>query len=261
MAADIHSFRISAVLITRDAEAHLRECLQSVSWCDEIVVVDGGSRDNTCAICAEFGARVIQERRWHGFGPQKNRAITEARGKWILSIDADEVVSPALKDEMTLHLTSPEGATAYSIPRRSNFCGQWMRHGGWWPDRVSRLFRNGAARFSDDRVHERLIVDGPIARLNEPLLHYTYDSYEQALEKLNRYSTLGAEMAFERGRKATPSSALARGAWAFFRTYILKRGFLDGRAGLALALYVGHGTYYRYLKLWKLGLDRSRSDP
>ena len=136
-----------------------------------------------------------------------------------------------------------------------------MSHGGWWPDRVCRLFRNGKARFSDDQVHERLIVNGPVALLNESFLHYTYDSYEQALEKLNRYSTLGAQMALERGRTATPSSALVRGLWAFFRTYILRRGFLDGRAGLALALYIGHGTYYRYLKLWKLGFDRSQSDP
>lgn len=261
MAAEHTPIRISAVLITKDAETHLRECLQSISWCDEIVVVDGGSSDSTCAICAEFDARVIRERRWYGFGPQKNRAIAAAGGEWILSIDADEVVSPALREEIAERLASPGEFAAFSIPRRSNFCGQWMRHGGWWPDRVTRLFRNGTARFSDDQVHERLIVDGPVATLNEPFLHYTYDSYEQALDKLNRYSSLGAEMAFSRGRRSTPGKALARGFWAFIRTYILRGGFLDGRSGLALALYVGHGTYYRYLKLWKLAGDPSRSDP
>ena len=247
--------RVSAVLITRDAEAHLRECLAALHWCDEIVVVDGGSRDATLPICAEFGARVVGETDWQGFGVQKNRAIEQAGGDWLLSIDADEVVSPELQAEIAAALTAPADAVAFSLPRRSNFCGHWMRHGGWWPDRVTRLFKRGSARFSNDLVHEHLICDGRVAELREPLLHYTYDSYEQALDKLNRYSTLGAQMAHARGRRATPGKALLRGVWAFLRTYLLRRGLLDGRAGLALALYNAHGTYYRYLKLWKLTRD------
>lgn len=244
--------RISAVLITRDAAAHLRECLQSVAWCDEIVVVDGGSRDATRAICAESGARVVEQTDWQGFGIQKNRAIAEARGEWVLSIDADEVVTPALRTALEAATRAP-AAVAYSLPRCSNFCGHWMRHGGWWPDRVVRLFRRGQARFSDDLVHERLIVDGPVAKLDEPLLHYTYDTLEQALAKLDRYSTLGAAAAHARGRRATPLTAMLRGGWAFLRTYVLRLGLLDGEAGLMLALYTAHGTYYRYLKLWLLG--------
>jgi len=250
--------RVSAVLITRDAEAHLRECLAGLSWCDEIVVVDGGSRDATLTICAEFGARVVTETDWRGFGVQKNRAIALAAGDWLLSIDADEVVTSTLQAEILEHLQTPGDTVAYTFPRRSNFCGHWMRHGSWWPDHVTRLFRRGAAKFSDDLVHERLLVDGHAETLNAPLLHYTYDSYEQALDKLNRYSTLGAQMAQARGKRSTPAKALLRGVWAFLRTYLLRRGILDGRAGLALALYNAHGTYYRYLKLWKLGTGRSQ---
>ncbi|HEX7381840.1 MAG TPA: glycosyltransferase family 2 protein [Nevskiaceae bacterium] len=243
---------VSAVLITLNAQAHLRECLEGLTWCGEIVVVDGGSDDGTLAICQEFRARVVMHADWQGFGVQKNRALAAATGEWLFSIDADEVVTPALRDEILARLRSPGGAVGFSMPRRSNFCGHWIRHCGWWPDRVTRLVRRGKGRFSDDLVHEHLMVEGLVAELREPLLHYTYDSIEQALDKLNRYSTLGARSAYDRGRRAGLATAMLRGAWAFLRTWLLRRGFLDGRAGLALALYNAHGTYYRYLKLWKL---------
>jgi len=240
---------VSAVLITYNAEAHLRECLASVAWCDEIVVLDGGSSDATAAICADFGARVSLATDWPGFGRQKNRALDLCRGDWVFSIDADEVCPAALRAQLGERLAAPGAALAFELPRRSSFCGHWMRHGGWWPDHVTRLFRRDSARFSDDVVHEKLIVDGPVARLTEPLLHYTYDTLEQALAKMDRYSTLGAQQAFARGKRATLSSAVLRGLWAFLRTYVLRLGVLDGSAGLMLALYNAHGTYYRYLKL------------
>jgi glycosyltransferase involved in cell wall biosynthesis len=243
--------RLSAVLITLDAQAHLRECLAALSFCDEIVVLDSGSSDATLDIARACGARVSQSADWPGFGAQKNRAVALARGQWILAVDSDEVVTPELRAEILAALAAPRAA-AYAMPRRSNFCGHWLRHGGWWPDYVTRLFRAGAARFSDDRVHERLIVEGTVARLRAPLLHYTYDTLEQALDKLNRYSTLGAEQAYARGRRARFALAPLRGAWAFLRSYVLQLGFLDGRAGLMLAYYNAHGTYYRYLKLWLL---------
>jgi glycosyltransferase involved in cell wall biosynthesis len=244
---------ISAVLITRDAAAHLRECLASVSWCTEIVVIDGGSIDATRAICAEFGARVFEQTDWQGFGIQKSRALDQASGDWIFSIDADEVVTPELRAELQRAIAQPQSGAAYSVPRRSSFCGTWIRHSGWWPDRVVRLFRRGAVRFSEDIVHERVLVDGPVQPLVAPLLHYTYDTLEQALAKLDRYSTLGAAAAHARGKRATPMTALLRGGWAFLRTYVLRLGVLDGRAGVVLALYTAQGTYYRYLKLWLLG--------
>ena len=250
--------RVSAVLITRDAEAHLQECLASVAWCDEIVVIDGGSRDRTPEICASFNAQVHTQADWPGFGPQKNRALAKATGEWVFSIDADEVCSAALHAEIESALAqAPESTVALEMPRRSSFCGHWMRHGGWWPDRVTRVFRRDRARFSDDVVHERLIVDGAVQRLQQPLLHYTYDSLEQALAKMDRYSTLGAQQAHARGKRASLSTALLRGGWAFFRTYVLRLGVLDGRAGAMLALYNAHGTYYRYLKLALLSRQHS----
>ena len=249
MAAEV---KLSAVLITKNAQAHLRECLATLAWCDEIVVLDSGSTDATAAICDAAGARFIVSPDWPGFGPQKNRALELARGEWIFSVDADEICTPELRAEIERVMRangSDQDAAAYQCARLSSFCGTFMRHGGWWPDRVTRVWRRGRARFSDDVVHECVIADGGIARLRAHLIHYTYDNLEQALEKLNRYSTLGAEMAFKQGKRASLASALGRGAWAFARTYFLRLGLLDGAAGFQLALYNAQTTYYKYLKL------------
>ncbi|HUP91529.1 MAG TPA: glycosyltransferase family 2 protein [Solimonas sp.] len=243
---------LSVVLITLNASKHLRECLESVAWAGEIVVLDGGSSDSTESIASEFHARFMVEPDWQGFGVQKNRALAFATGDWVLSLDADEVVTPALRAEIEAVLHAPR-AEVFEMPRLSSFCGHWMRHGGWWPDPVTRLFRRGAARFSDDAVHERLLHQGAPARLGAHLLHYSYDDFEQALDKMNRYSSLGAGQAHRDGKRATPLTAWARGAWAFVRTYVLRLGLLDGSAGWMLALYNAQTTYYKYIKLWKLG--------
>lgn len=243
---------ISAVLISLNAQTHLRECLQSVAWCDEIVVLDSGSTDATAAICAELGAKFSVSPDWPGFGPQKNRAVALAAHDWIFSIDTDEVCTPELRAQLVAAARSG-ACPAYEMPRRSSFCGHFMHHGGWWPDYVTRLFRRGQARFSDSRVHERLIVDGAVGRLTTPLIHYTYDTMEQALAKAERYATLGAQQAFEAGKRSTPVAAALRATWAFVRTYVIRLGFLDGAPGLALARYNAHTTYQRYLKLWRLG--------
>ncbi|MDB5985621.1 MAG: glycosyltransferase involved in cell wall biosis [Nevskia sp.] len=244
--------RLSVVIVAYNEADNIRACLDSVAWAEQRVVVDSGSTDGTVDIARTAGAEVLSTD-WPGFGPQKNRAIQQARGRWVLSIDADERVTPELRAQIEDALSSADASIgAFELPRRSSFCGHWMAHGGWWPDHVTRLFRNGSARFSDDAVHERLLVDGNIGRLSQPLLHYTYRTLEQALQKLDRYSTLGARQAFAAGKRATPLTAIARGGWAFFRTYFLRLGLLDGWAGLMLAAYNGHTTYYRYLKLWLL---------
>lgn len=243
--------KVSAVLISLNAQAHLRECLASVAWCDEIVVLDSGSTDATAAICAEFGARFCVGADWPGFGPQKNRAVALASHDWIFSIDTDEVCTPELRAQ--LQAAARDGAfPAYEMPRRSSFCGHFMRHGGWWPDHVTRLFRRGRARFSDSLVHERLVVDGPTGRLTTPLIHYTYDTLEQALAKAERYATVGAQQAHAAGKRSSRLEAQLRGAWAFFRTYVIRLGVLDGAPGFALAKYNAHTTRLRYLKLYAL---------
>ena len=250
-ATDSPGARVSAVLITLNAEAHLRECLEALRWCGEIVVLDSGSTDATPAICAQLGARFERSPDWPGFGPQKNRVLALARREWIFSVDADEICTPELRAEIEA-VVNAGTATAYEMPRLSSFCGHWMRHGGWWPDHVTRLWRRGAARFSDDMVHERVLLDAPLGRLSSHLRHYTYDTMAQALEKMERYSTAGAEQAHRQGKRAGALAAPLRGGWAFVRTYLIRRGFLDGAAGWQLARYNAQTTYRKYAKLARL---------
>jgi glycosyltransferase involved in cell wall biosynthesis len=242
---------LSVIVITRNEAQRLPACLQSVAFADEIVVVDSGSTDDTVAIATRLGAQVTATADWPGFGPQKNRALDRATRGWVLSIDADERVTPALRRAIEQALAQPR-FDAYSIGRRSSYCGQDMLHSGWYPDRVLRLFRRGAARFSDDAVHESLQFRGAAGRLEGELLHESYDDFEDVLDKVNRYSTAGARDLQRKGVKGSLGKALGHGLWAFLRTYVLKRGFLDGRLGLALALSNAEATYYRYLKLWLL---------
>jgi len=240
---------LSVIVITRNESARLRACLESVAFAGEAVVVDSGSTDDTRTIAQSMGARVSRTDDWPGFGPQKNRALDLATGNWILSIDADERVTPALRQQIEAAMANP-GFDAYTVNRRSSYCGQFMRHSGWYPDRVVRLFRRGSARFSDDAVHEALQVRGPVGRLAGELLHESFADFEAVLDKVNRYSTAGARDLHRRGVRGSPGKALGHGLWAFLRTYLFKRGFLDGRLGLALAISNAEGTYYRYVKLW-----------
>lgn len=245
---------LSVILITRNESRNVLACLQSVAFADEWIVVDSGSSDDTREIAARFGAKVVRTDDWPGFGAQKNRALDLARGRWVLSIDADERVSPELAASIGRAVAErgDAGPKGYELSRLSSFCGQWMRHGDWYPDRVLRLFRRGAARFSDDRVHERVVVDGTLARLRGHLMHLTMDSLDDALAKMNRYSTGRAEDLARGGRRSGVGRAVGHAAWAFVRGYLFKLGILDGRLGLVLALYVAEGTYYRHLKLWML---------
>ena len=248
--------QLSVILITKNEAHHMRACLASVAFADEWIVVDSGSTDATCEIAAAMGATVIVTPDWPGFGAQKNRALARARGEWVLSIDADERLSDALVANIRAVLASARNSSGeaepmgYELSRISSFCGQWMRHGDWYPDRVLRLFRRGAGQFSDDLVHERLVVGGPIARLEGELMHDTMPHLEDALDKLNRYTTGRAQDLVRRGRQGGLGAALGHGVWAFVRCYFVKRGFMDGRLGLVLALYVAQSTYYRYLKMW-----------
>jgi glycosyltransferase involved in cell wall biosynthesis len=247
---------LSVIIIAKDEEAAIADALRSVAWADEIVVVDAASRDRTREIARELGARVVETGDWPGFGAQKNRALAEATGEWVLSLDADERVTPRLSEEIAAIVAGPGAHDAYEMPRLSRYCGRFMRHGGWWPDHVTRLFRRGKARFSDDLVHERLVVDGSTGRLANPLEHHAFDDFEEVLRKVDQYSSANAKMLHERGRRGSLAQALLHGFWAFFRTYVLRAGFLDGRHGFMLAVSNAEGTYYRYLKLMLLDEKR-----
>lgn len=241
--------KLSAIIITKNAASTIRRCIESVDWADEVVVIDSGSSDGTQDICRELGARVSVTTDWPGFGPQKNRALDASGGQWLFNIDADEWVTPELRDEIMATIACDGTAHAYAIPRRSSFCGRYMKHSGWWPDYVVRLFRRDAARFSDDQAHERLLVDGQTGKLTKPLMHEAITTMDQMLGKMNLYSTASARMLHARGRKASLLTAVLHGGWAFFRTYVLRLGFLDGREGFILAVANAEGSYYRYIKL------------
>lgn len=239
--------RISVAVITLNERQNIGACLDSVAWADEIVVVDQASSDGTADIARARGARVLVHDAWQGFGLQKNLALDACSGDWILSLDADERVPAALADEIAAAMREG-GHDAFALPRRSTYCGRWMKHSGWSDDYVVRLFRRERGRFSDDRVHERLIVNGSIGRLRNHLLHYSIDSLEDALNKANRYSTESALALVRAGARPTLFTALLHGAATFLRTYLFKLGFLDGSQGLMLAISNAEGSYYRYAK-------------
>ncbi len=244
--------KLSVIVITRNAEPTIRRCLGSVAWADEVVIVDSGSSDRTLEICRSLGAKVHQTPDWPGHGPQKNRALDRASGTWVLALDSDEWITPEVRSEIEHAMTAPGGKVAFTFPRRSSFCGRFMRHSGWWPDRVTRLFRRDAARFSEDHTHDRLIVNGATGRLRPPIMHEAITDLDQMLAKMNLYSTASAHAFRRDGRRATLATALLHGGWAFFRTYFLRLGFLDGREGFMLAVANAEGSYYRYLKLMLL---------
>jgi glycosyltransferase involved in cell wall biosynthesis len=241
--------KVSAIVITKNAELTIRRCLESLAWVDEIIVVDSGSSDQTEDICRGMGVHFNATNDFPGFGPQKNRALALASGDWVISLDADEWITPELHDEIRSVMTAPTTVEAYALPRRSSFCGRTMNHSGWWPDYVVRLFRRNSAQFSDDVAHERLLVSGTTRKLEQPLMHEAIITIDQMLGKMNLYSTASAKMLLARGRKSTLKTAILHGLWAFFRTYVLRRGYLDGREGFILAVANAEGSYYRYLKL------------
>jgi glycosyltransferase involved in cell wall biosynthesis len=244
---------LSAIVITRNEAHNLHDCLQSMrGLVDEIIVVDSQSTDATVAIAQQHGAKVAQPVDWPGFGPQKNRALDMATCEWVFSIDADERVTPDLAAEIKQVLQTGHPAAAYKLPRLSSYCGKFIHHAGWQPDYVLRLFRRGTAKFSDDLVHERVVTELSVVALHNYLLHYSYLNFSQVLSKVDAYSTASAKQAFARGKRSSFSGALGHGAWAFFRTYVIRRGFMDGAHGLALSISNAETSYYKYLKLWQM---------
>ncbi|MBE0475302.1 glycosyltransferase family 2 protein, partial [Rhodoferax sp.] len=240
---------LSVIVIVKNEEHDIRACLESITWADEIIILDSGSTDNTLSIAKEYTEKVHTSIDWQGFGIQKNRALAYATCDWVLSLDADERVSEALHQEIANAIQSA-GPLIYKLPRLSSYCGKFIRHSGWWPDYVTRLFKRGEASFSNDLVHESLVFKGEAAKLTAPLLHVTYKDLEEVISKINQYSTLGARNSHQQGKRGGLVPAIAHGFWAFVRTYIFRAGFLDGAEGLMLAISNAEVTYYRYLKLF-----------
>lgn len=252
--------KISVSIITKNEMANLTRTLDSVKWADELVIVDSGSADGTLQIARDHGAKVFAEE-WNGFARQKNFAISKCTSDWVLSLDADEEVSSELAEEIQAMLAADAPTRAYSVPRRNHFLGRWIRHGGYYPDRKLRLFPRGACVFEERTVHEsmRIVSEDVVldrTSLRGDLLHHCYPTLEDYIEHMNRYSSLGVELAFARGTTsrslpAFVSNVLVNPAATFAYNYIFRLGFLDGREGLLLHLY--HSVYisWKYAKAWQ----------
>jgi glycosyltransferase involved in cell wall biosynthesis len=252
---------LSVAIITHNEEANLARTLASVSWADEIIVVDSGSTDRTAEIARNHGARVI-DHMWTGFAAQKNFALSQCTGEWVLSLDADEELSSQLQFQMQSMLMSKPTADAYFLKRRNLFLGRWIKHGGFYPDPKLRLFRRTAAnfvrtpQFEERPVHETIVFDGISATLDYDLIHHAYPTLTTYIEHMDRYSSLGADLLVSRGRTSRSALSFAFNVWfvphlTFIWNYFFRLGFLDGREGLLLHLYHAIYTSWKYAKAWE----------
>jgi glycosyltransferase involved in cell wall biosynthesis len=252
----MNSPSISVIIITRNEANNLPDCLRSVAFCNEIILVDNDSEDETRAIAQAHGATVISSQHWPGFGLQKQRALDAAHGDWVLSLDADERVTAELASQI-IAATQASDVDGYWINRKSQFLGKWMRHGGWYPDRLLRLARRSKAKFDPTPIHEKMLVTGKTATLSAPILHFSYRSIEDVLTKQKNYSLAGAAKKRGAGASANLLTALGLGIWTFTRAYLFRLGFLDGSQGFVAAVTKSQETFWKYLAVAWPG-DRSR---
>ncbi len=241
---------IAAVLIVKNEAENLAACLATLDWADEIVVLDSGSTDETESVARAHGARFFRDDDWQGFGRQRQRAEALVESEWILMVDADERVTETLRD--SIRQCVAQGPAIGSMARLSWCFGRFIRHGGWYPDRVLRLYPKGLAGYDDARVHEKLRNDHGLSvrRLQGDLLHYTYRDLRHYLEKSAHYAQAWAQARQERGEKGSLASGVLHAVGCFLRMYVLKLGVLDGRQGLLLALLSAHSTFSKYADLW-----------
>jgi glycosyltransferase involved in cell wall biosynthesis len=244
---------LSAVLIAQDEEKTIGDALASVAFCDEVVVVDSGSRDRTREIAEAAGARVVVHSPWPGFVAQRDFATRAARHDWVLALDADERVSPPLREEIETLRRNGLVAAGYRIPRVAFYLGRWIRGTDWYPDWQVRLFDRTRGHWQGDLVHESVAVQGPVERLHGELVHHPYADISDHLRKIDSYTTLWARQARAAGRRSNILDLVAGATWAFFRNYVLKRGFLLGSAGLIVSVINTHYTFSKLAKLRELG--------
>lgn len=246
--------KISACVIAYNEERKIRRCLQSLAWCDELVVLDSFSTDRTPAICREFTPHVHQHE-WLGYVGQRNFVRNLASHNWLLFLDADEEMSPALRDEILEHFEPDAGAyRGYAFPRQVYYLGRWIRHGEWYPDVKLRLFHKAHGRTEGVEPHDKIVVKGPVRRLKNPVWHYTYDDISDHLRTLDRFSTITAQQKFVQDQRFRWTNLLVRPWLRFFKGYVLKLGFLDGVRGLLIAAISAFGVGLKYAKMWELKL-------
>jgi len=241
---------LTVLVITKNEASNISDCLRSVEWADNIVVVDAMSTDETTEIARQYTENIFLHE-WLGFGEAKNFGLAHCINEWVLWLDADERVTPELAKEIQAVMAANNTTAAYEIARRAYFLGKWIRHCGWYPGYVTRLFRKSQARFSETPVHEKLIVEGKTKRLQNDLLHFTDNDLEHYFQKFNAYTSLAAEEIAQHGRRAGFVDMVIRPPFTFFRMYILKCGFLDGFHGLLLCTLSAFYVFVKYAKVWE----------
>jgi len=242
---------LTVITLTLNEEQNISACLESARWADELIVVDSGSQDRTVEIARTFTERVFTIS-WEGYGAARNYALRQATGDWILWLDADERVTPALAEEIRGIIQADlREVDGYAIARRAYFLGRWIRHSGWYPGRVVRLFKRGTARFSETRVHEQLQIDGGVLPTQNDLLHLTDPDLHHYLAKFNRYTSLAADDMVAAGRTFAIRDLLLRPPFQFVKMYLLRGGWQDGIEGFILAVLSSAYVFTKYAKLWE----------
>ncbi len=253
------SRKLSVAIITFNEESNIRRTLESVKWADEIVVVDSGSTDDTVSISREYTGKVVHQD-WLGFARQKNLAIDKTSGDWVLSLDADEPVEPALAEEIRRILSARDSCDGYRIPRKTFFLGKLIRHGGWYPDYNLRLFKKGKGRFEERPVHEAIKVEGVVGSTKNAILHYAYPDLASYMASINKYSSLSVDVMEQRGIGGVEGSLpaiLFHPVYTFMLKYFFRLGFLDGKHGLVLNLFNSYYVFAKYAKVWERKTTRS----
>lgn len=249
--------KLSAIIVCFNEEDNIGDCLESLRWCDEIIVVDSFSTDRTVEICRQYTDRVIQ-REWRGYQDQKAFAHSQATGDWVLVLDSDERASAELKEEIQQALSRDRNHyDGYAMPRLVFYLGRWWRRGGWYPDYKVRLFRRDRASWGGAEPHDKIIVEGKVRRLRSPIYHFSYRDMDDHVQRINRFTTLSSRELKRAGGRWRLIAALARPAARFFHSYVLERGFLEGFAGFYVALTAAVYVFLKYAKLWELELEEN----
>ncbi len=250
--------RLTGVVITRDEQRNIARCLESLAFCDEIVVVDAESTDATREIAARYTRHVFVQP-WLGYTEQKNYASLKVTTDWVLSVDADEVVPPELRDEILAVLARGPQAGAYSMARRTIHLGRWIRHGGWYPNRLVRLFRRSRGRWVGAELHERWETEGAVGELKNDLLHYSFFDLADQVARNNRYSSLGARKLRGEGMRFSTLRLLRKSVSKFLETYVIKAGFLDGYPGFIISVSAAYSVFLKWAKLWELETSEEKA--
>lgn len=242
--------KVSASIICNNEEHNIEECLKSVAWCDEIIVVDSGSTDNTVALARKHTPHVIHQE-WLGYVAQKNFALDRATGDWIICLDSDERCTPELKESIVRELESADGLAGFEVRRHVKYLGRWIDHGGWYPDWKLRVVRKGKARWGGVDPHDKLLPDGEVKRLDAEIHHFTYRDFAHQIRIINHFSDVVVAEYVKAGRRPSVFQALFHPPWKFFECYVWKLGFLDGFPGFVVAVGSAFYIFARYVKLWE----------